>query len=272
MSQQKHFDTIRLAFWPAVILVISAPICIEFAELQLPYFFRSYYVQEFLWGIFGLATLFYTLSVYFVMLPGRKGGWAIKTRNHPLMGKLNEWTTIATVLDQATMVTARLALESRGIPCYVRNEGIQNLGFWAFLPDCEMDIQALALYAPEAQLALQEDMSEQEAEIAWQATDWSNELDEYEAGVWFYDFGDYERALEIFQVITQRKDPDLDGAYFNIACCHAQLGQLAEAREALKEAILLDSNSCSDALDEKDLAPLHDWLQENKSLCHHSHE
>ena len=50
-------------------------------------------------------------------------------------------TTIFRTRSQIELMLARSLLEAHQIPFNVRNERIQNLGLWSFLPDCDMEIE-----------------------------------------------------------------------------------------------------------------------------------
>ena len=48
--------------------------------------------------------------------------------------------------------------------------------------------------------------------------------------------------------------------YYNLACYDCQLGQIASAKQYLKQAFRIDPNWRSQALDDEDLKPLWDYL------------
>jgi tetratricopeptide (TPR) repeat protein len=49
--------------------------------------------------------------------------------------------------------------------------------------------------------------------------------------------------------------------YYNLACYDCQLGQIASAKQYLKQAFRIDPNWISQALEDEDLKPLWDSLQ-----------
>ena len=155
---------------------------------------------------------------------------------------------------------ARMALERAGIPCFVRNDLIQNLGFWSFLPDCELEIQVPGPYAEESVRLLNKELEETSDESNFETQDVVDEPVSDKLAAWFYDYGDFSRARKCFQRLCEKNPGDAD-AYYNLACCCVKLDLLEEARESLVKAFERAAAHRSDSLRDSDLAPLHEWIK-----------
>ena len=68
-------------------------------------------------------------------------------------------------------------------------------------------------------------------------------------------------AARDFLVASLSKFPRDAIIYYNLACYDCQLGQIASAKQYLKQAFRIDPNWISQALEDEDLKPLWDSLQ-----------
>ncbi len=71
---------------------------------------------------------------------------------------------------------------------------------------------------------------------------------------------DLNAARDIL-VASLSKFPSDAIIYYNLACYDCQLGQIASAKQYLKQAFRIDPNWISQALEDEDLKPLWDSLQ-----------
>ena len=84
-------------------------------------------------------------------------------------------------------------------------------------------------------------------------------LTKFDAALEILNEGDFGHALEQFLELDATMQPDADVKY-NIAVCYVERGQIDEAKRFIEKALALKPEYLSDALEDTDLSPLHDFL------------